>query len=253
MPTSEAIPTLFIAAKGAHRVLATTIKHQLLSLELWHTVNGAPWLRASALKHALKASVSLAPTSSTRPKRTPITIDHIRSLRCHLDFTDPFEVTVFAVACVMFWAQACLGKLIFDGMFDPALHASRRDFTLSCSTSGRCYGKLWVPQTKMKPLGDLLMFTDSNCECSTVAAILTHLQTNLSIPSSAPVFTFETLDGSFSPMCRSWFLSCCNKIWQQENHTRLQGHVFWISGTTHLLLLGVDPFIVMVQGHWSSM
>src|SRR5882724_965176 len=31
---------------------------------------------------------------------------------------------------------------------------------------------------------------------------------------------------------------------------------FWpficISGTTHLLLLGVDPFIVMVQGRWSS-
>ena len=30
------------------------------------------------------------------------------------------------------------------------------------------------------------------------------------------------------------------------------GHNFHIGGTTHLLLLGMDPFIVMVQGHWKS-
>src|SRR5882672_12705902 len=29
-------------------------------------------------------------------------------------------------------------------------------------------------------------------------------------------------------------------------------HSFRIGGTTHLFLLGVDPFIVMVQGHWKS-
>ena len=35
----------------------------------------------------------------------------------------------------------------------------------------------------------------------------------------------------------------------------LQGtidHSFHIGGMTHLLLMGVDPFIVMVQGHWKS-
>ena len=226
MPASEDILTLFVAAKGAHIVSATTIKHWLLGLELWHTVNGAPWLGGSALRRTLKASASLAPSSSSRPKHAPVTIDHIRSLRRHLDFTDPFEVTVFAIACVAFWAQACLGELIFDGSFDPALHASRRDFTLSCSTSGCCYGKLWVPRTKTKPLGDSLMFTESSCECSAVAALLTHLQTNSSIPSSAPIFAFETLNGSFSPMRHSWFLACCNEIWQCENHTRLLGHAF---------------------------
>ena len=33
---------------------------------------------------------------------------------------------------------------------------------------------------------------------------------------------------------------------------KLTGHSFRIGSTTHLLLLGVDPFIVMVQGHWKS-
>ena len=31
-----------------------------------------------------------------------------------------------------------------------------------------------------------------------------------------------------------------------------KGHTFRIGGTTHLLLLGVEPMIVMVIGRWSS-
>ena len=31
-----------------------------------------------------------------------------------------------------------------------------------------------------------------------------------------------------------------------------KGHGFRIGGTTHLLLLSIDPWIVMVQGHWGS-
>ena len=54
MPASEDILTLFITAKGAHKVSVTTIKHWLLRLELWHTVNNAPWLGVSALKRTLK-------------------------------------------------------------------------------------------------------------------------------------------------------------------------------------------------------
>lgn len=32
----------------------------------------------------------------------------------------------------------------------------------------------------------------------------------------------------------------------------LNGHGFRIGGTTHLLLHGVDPWVVMKQGRWSS-
>jgi len=31
-----------------------------------------------------------------------------------------------------------------------------------------------------------------------------------------------------------------------------KGHGFRIGGTTHLLLLGINPWIIMVQGRWSS-
>ena len=53
-------------------------------------------------------------------------------------------------------------------------------------------------------------------------------------------------------MKRSWFMDRCNEAWSKSSISRLTGHSFRIGGTTHLLLLGVDPFIVMVQRRWKS-
>ena len=53
MPASEDILTIFIATEGAHKVSAITIRHWLLGLELWHTVNGAPgWVLCSVTLQA---------------------------------------------------------------------------------------------------------------------------------------------------------------------------------------------------------
>src|SRR5882724_11186166 len=48
-------------------------------------------------------------------------------------------------------------------------------------------------------------------------------------------------------------MSRCNEIWQTNNFPPLTGPSFLIGGTNHLLLMGVDPFIVMVQGQWHLM
>ena len=32
----------------------------------------------------------------------------------------------------------------------------------------------------------------------------------------------------------------------------IKGHSFRIGGTMHLLLLGIDPWVVMIQDRWSS-
>ena len=68
----------------------------------------------------------------------------------------------------------------------------------------------------------------------------------------APLFTFETADGQWSPMKCAWFLSQCNLVWEKDDLASIKGHGFRIGGMTHLLLLGVDPWVIMVQGCWSS-
>jgi len=94
--------------------------------------------------------------------------------------------------------------------------------------------------------------SNSTCECSTISAFEHHLLSNTNIPNSSPLFAFETADGSWAPMIRTWFLECCNEVWEKEGLSSVKGHSFCIGGTTHLLLLGVDPWMVMEQGRWSS-
>jgi len=94
--------------------------------------------------------------------------------------------------------------------------------------------------------------SNSTCECSTISAFEHHLLSNTNIPNSSPLFAFETADGSWAPMKRMWFLDWCNEVWEKEGLSLVKGHGFHIGGTTHLLLLGVNPWVVMAQDHWSS-
>ncbi|KAF8585856.1 hypothetical protein K439DRAFT_1297477, partial [Ramaria rubella] len=64
------------------------------------------------------------------------------------------------------------------------------------------------------------------------------------------LFSFITDDGGRSPMRHSWFMSECNEIWSLDNLTSVKVHGFRIGGTTFLSLLGINLWVVMVQGHW---
>jgi len=165
MPASEALLTMFITCHGTASVSSSTLHHWLLGLELWHAINGAPWLGHSTLRRAVKAAARLAPHTSRR-KRDPLTIQHLECLRNDLDFEDPFDASVYALACLAFWSQARLGELSFDNAFDPLTHVVRGSLAFGSSSSNRLYGKCWLPRTKMKPLGDWLLFTDSQCATS---------------------------------------------------------------------------------------
>lgn len=53
-------------------------------------------------------------------------------------------------------------------------------------------------------------------------------------------------------MTRSTFLTRCNDIWVAQGFPNLPGHAFRIGGATELLLQGVHPDVVSMQGRWSS-
>jgi hypothetical protein len=120
------------------------------------------------------------------------------------------------------------------------------------ASNNRAYICFRLPRTKTKPKGDNVTLTDSQCSCSATVALGHHLSTNSAIPASAPLFAFETTDGSWALMRWSWFMECCNTVWEQHGHRSLLGRGFRMGGTTLLLLLGIDPWVVMVQGRWSS-
>jgi len=103
MPASELLLTTFITTHGAGSVGKGAIKTWLLGVELWHRINDAPWHGGAVLQRAVEGSAKLAPVSSRRAKRDPVTIEHLHCLRLHLDLTNSFDIAVFAVVCAAFW------------------------------------------------------------------------------------------------------------------------------------------------------
>jgi len=120
------------------------------------------------------------------------------------------------------------------------------------ASNGLTYGIFFAPWTKTKPQGKWIYWTCSGCLCSADKAFNDRLMINSEIPPHAPFFFFETGPSSWLPMKWFWFMEHCNEVWLKNNLAPLTGHSFCIGRTTHLLLLGVDPFIVMVQGCWKS-
>src|SRR5882724_2667992 len=190
-----------------------------------------------ALNLTIKGTAKMAPLSSRCPKRDPVTIEHIRALHRRLDLTNAFDIAVFAVACIAFWGCCRLGELLIDSSFDPKSHVAR-DMVISHGVASN--GSAFIN------------FSNSTCQCSPTLAFEHHISSNTNLPSDAPLFAFETAGGSWSPLKRAWFVDRCNEIWSTKGYPTTTGHGFRIGGTTHLLLLGVDPWIVMVQGRWSS-
>src|SRR5882724_4496443 len=107
-----------------------------------------------------------------------------------------------------------------------------------------------APSMKTSTHSKEIRWIDSCCSCSAEWAFQNHWAINTHVPPSGHLFGFETVSGHFLPMHRSWFLDRCNEVWFSKGLTTTSGHSFRISGMIHLLLLGVDPFIVMAQGHW---
>ena len=143
--------------------------------------------------------------------------------------------------------------MLIDSKFEPKIHISRSArIKRGTASNGSAFTNLTIPHTKTKPDGDDICMTDTLCDCSPTYAFDHHLRSNSAVPGDTPLFTFETGVGTWSPMRRTWFLSCCAAIWDHVGLQSIKGHGFRIGGTTHLLLLGVDLWVVMVQGRWSS-
>src|SRR5882724_4268048 len=103
MPASESLLSHFIASRGAGSVGLGSMKTWLEGIRLWHHVNEAPWRGGAILKRTLNGAAKFSPIESIQPKRDPVTIEHLKSLRHHLDLSNSFDIAVFAVACVAFW------------------------------------------------------------------------------------------------------------------------------------------------------
>src|SRR5882724_9794502 len=192
MPASEALLCLFISSHGASHVGHGTLTNWITGLELWHSINGAPWLGKKHLACPIKGAASAAPSPSSRLPCLPILISHLQMLHGALDLANTFDALVDAIVCIGFWSQCRLVELCLDAPFDPQHHASRSSVRKSNMASNRVtYSGFFAPYMKIKPCGDWIYWTCSGCICSANKAFINHLEVNSDLPMNAPLFAFE--------------------------------------------------------------
>jgi len=108
---------------------------------------------------------------------------------------------------------------------------------------------LHLPKTKTKGHeGDDIYLIDCPLLSNPVNAFEHYLASSPMIPDDAPLFAWQSTDGSWCLMMKNWFMSLCRTAWKKEGVDVLGGHSFWIGGTTHHLMSRVDPWVVMVIG-----
>ncbi|KAJ7081283.1 hypothetical protein C8R43DRAFT_965617 [Mycena crocata] len=255
MPASESLLSIFISSYGAGHVANGTVSTWLAGLQLWHAVNLAPWHGAALLSRTRKGVYKLAPPSSRRMPRDPVLYNHMTVLRAGLDLSNTWDFAIWSAACTAWRDCARLGEILVDSpaKFDPA-----RNVTRNCpkkrghAANNHKFVSFKVPWTKtQKAVGDWLNSTETFDDVDTVSAFEHHLFFNLAVPDSVPLFAYATQSG-WAHLTRADFLGRCNEIWSAAGMGALNGHGFRIGGTTHLLLHGVDPWVVMKQGRWTS-
>jgi len=147
------------------------------------------------------------------------------ALNRHLDLTNTFNIAVFALACVAFWCCCHLGELLIDTKFDPDAHVARSTkITRGIAANGTKFANFVIPRSKTSDKETSIYMSDSTCKCSTTATFNHHISSNSDVPSTAPLFAFETSEGSWAPMKRTWFLDHCNKVWAKEGLSSVKGH-----------------------------
>lgn len=254
MPASDALLAEF-TAYWCGKVSHSTMETWPAGVAFWHTVNGAPTLAGRQVKAITRKASKIQPPP--RQKRSPVTVEHLNCLRTHLDLTDSFDASVFAVATIAFWSCRRLGKLLIPSptTFDPTRHISRSALPgLHRSSPTTTYYTLHLPWTKTTLTRGLIVSVTSINEPSCPAiALAHHLSRSTALPSNAPLFGYQSIspDG-WSPMTRDWFLRRCNEVWSSHHLETLTGHSFRIGGTTELLLRGTPPDVVALQGSWKS-
>ncbi|KAG2354913.1 hypothetical protein BDR07DRAFT_1304755 [Suillus spraguei] len=259
MPVPDHLLASFIAS-WAGRVIGTTVQNWLAGIHFWHNLHGAPWHGNSLMRSATTGLTKLIVSLQCRP---PVTLECMHVLLSHLDLSNMFNASVFAIASTAFWSCCQLGELIVDSVtaFNLMTLFTTLSRHFSCSASLHCSSSstgvsfivITIPWTKTTHSdGANIVASHIDDHSNPVSALNHHLLANSSVLANAPFFAFKTESGGCSPMTRTWFMNRCNQVWKDNRLAELSSHCFRIGGATELLLRGTPPDVVAMQGRWKS-
>jgi len=248
-PADEFLLCAF-AASSSGKHAGGTSRARLTALKAWHIAHNLEWKGSSRLRYVLSGVQNLAPKSSKRPPRLPVSATMLSQLITGLDLNLPLDAAVAACACTAFWGQCRLGELLPISSSTPLTSSFpvRSGFKRSLRNPDSCV--LNLPHTKTHPQGEDIVLVEQNHPINPISLLKNHIRVN-NISKDGLLFTYGAA-GLPTVLTKSAFLRRCNDIWQPLGYPRMLGHAFRIGGTTELLTAGTPPDVVKATGRWSS-
>lgn len=257
--STPSVPEVVLCAYAASMAGLYSAGHaraQMSGLRYWHERRNVAWLGSPRLLRVLKGVEALAPSSTRRDDRPPVTEAMLDEALDQLDEERPFDVCVAATLLSSFWAQLRLGEALADSKskpYDFARLPAGKSLKLRHDAGGlpsQITSALWLPSTKCARAGEWVWLARHHNDPS--LALQEHLRVNRIGPDD-PLFAYRhDTTGVLTVLTRGAFLSRLNEIWLAAGMQRVTGHCFRIGGTTALLRAGVEPDVVKIAGRWKS-
>jgi hypothetical protein len=253
-PTSPKLLQAFIATlAGAYA--GSTVINFVCGIRAWHILHGIPWaINKEETDALIKGARALAPASSKKAPRPPLTLDMISKIRDHLNLTKPIDAAVFACLTTSFWGAARLGETTVTkrDAYNPATHASRGGVVLETDrSSGRVITKFKLPRTKTEKDGEFISWMPQEGPADPEAAWVNHLKVNSGAPSDAHLFAYKH-GSEWRPLSRREFSKSINAALKAAGLPPMQGHSIRIGAALEYLLRGVSFETLKVKGRWKS-
>lgn len=230
-----------------------TLENYLYAIRAWHLLHGQEWLvNRDQVSGALEGAKRLAPKSSTRPKRTPFTVDLIGALHSALDLTNPLHAAVYACLTTSFFTIARTGEFTVPTLrgFDPNIHVKVGDMRGEEDRQGLRVTVFRLPRTKVAIAGEDVFWASQSGVVDPCAALLNHFAVNKPAPAD-PLFSWRHHSG-LRPLTKTQFMKCLQEANNRLNGESLKAHGIRIGGTLEYLLRGVPFETVKTMGRWQS-
>ena len=206
---------------------SSTITNYIAAVKAWHVVHGVAWgAEGLELNAIIKGAKHMAPRTSKRRKRAPITVEYIEKVSAHLSDRVPLDVAVFACLTSAFWSTVRLGELTVRNLsaFNPEAHVKRSDVGEKVDQNGFKMTTIHIPKTKANYMeGEDLYWAKQKGPSDPESALQRHLEIN-NPDADFHLFGYPDKEGAMIPLTKKTFLKRLSDAAAAARLPRMPGH-----------------------------
>ncbi|KZT39753.1 hypothetical protein SISSUDRAFT_959187, partial [Sistotremastrum suecicum HHB10207 ss-3] len=170
-----------------------TLTNYVYAVRAWHVLHLQEWSIGKAQLDAMLAgAATLAPPTSKRQKRNPVTVEFIVQIRNMLNLDDPLDSAVFACLTTTFFTIARLGEFTVPTLtkFTLANVIQRRHIRTENDRHGLEVTVFALPKTKASATGEDVYWAKHQGLEDPSFALQNHFRINNPNPDS-PLFSWK--------------------------------------------------------------